>query len=269
MFECSSFGRDRVWGDVLSKGDPSYYDLFEHCGAGGLRRGIWQLPFEGGGSFWPGQNGEAPTGADPTILISSVGCKMGCNCGRRPAAQGPGPGPSVRRLAPPPAPARVPAPAPAPAPRSRPVAVAATATATAAVVASGRSIDTSLWGPSLWIVLHTAAQYTTTANKRQAWIRLLTAMKGALPCPECSAHYNAWITANPVSLPPSGTELQVAISSWILALHNDVNRRNDVGPWTLEQVAANYTNNSAAINAYIKLKPYMPVSFLDIFEYLL
>ena len=31
----------------------------------GRRRGFRQLPFEGGGSFWPGQNGEAPTGADP------------------------------------------------------------------------------------------------------------------------------------------------------------------------------------------------------------
>lgn len=96
----------------------------------------------------------------------------------------------------------------------------------------------------------------------------MTAMKTALPCAECSAHYNAWITANPVSLPLSGTELQVAISSWILALHNDVNRRNDVAPWTLEQVAATYTDKTALNGAYKKLKPYMPDSFLDIFEYL-
>ena len=169
---------------------------------------------------------------------------MGCNCGRRAAAAAGHQRPSVRR------PGRrggYPAPPPPPPPPPSP----------------------AVWGPPLWAALHTAAQFTTTESQRDVWIELLTAMRTALPCDECSAHYNAWITANPVSLPPSGTELQVAISSWILALHNEVNRRNDVGPWTLEQVTANYTNNSAAINAYIKLKPYMPVSFLDIFEYLL
>jgi len=96
-------------------------------------------------------------------------------------------------------------------------------------------------------------------------------MKGALPCPECSAHYNAWITANPVSLPVSGVELQVAISSWILALHNDVNRRNDVDPWTLEQVAAVYTDKAAARAAFATLTShrYMSAPFLEYLEHLL
>jgi hypothetical protein len=94
-------------------------------------------------------------------------------------------------------------------------------------------------------------------------------MKTALPCTECSAHYNAWITANPVSLPLSGTDLQVAISSWILALHNDVNRRNDVAPWTLEQVAATYTDKAAARAAVARLRPYIPAAVLGYFEYLL
>lgn len=100
---------------------------------------------------------------------------------------------------------------------------------------------------------------------------MLTAMKGALPCAECSAHYNAWITANPVSLPLSGVELQVAISSWILALHNDVNRRNDVAPWTLEQVAAFYIDKAAARAAFVTLKTnrYISTSLLDYLEHLL
>jgi hypothetical protein len=95
----------------------------------------------------------------------------------------------------------------------------------------------------------------------------LTAMKSGLPCPECSAHYNAWITANPVSLPSSGTELQVAISSWVLALHNDVNRRNDVAPWTLEQVAATYTDTAAARAAVASLRPYITATILNYFVY--
>jgi hypothetical protein len=98
---------------------------------------------------------------------------------------------------------------------------------------------------------------------------MLTAMKGALPCAECSAHYNAWITANPVSLPSSGSELQVAISSWILALHNDVNRRNEVAPWTLEQVATTYTDKATARAALTTLRRYMSAAVLEHFEHLL
>jgi hypothetical protein len=103
------------------------------------------------------------------------------------------------------------------------------------------------------------------------WIDLLTAMRTALPCDECSAHYNAWIDAHPVALLPSGPELQVAISSWILALHNDVNRRNDppIAEWTLEQVAATYTDKAAAGAAVTSLRAYIDGSFLDRFGPLL
>ena len=231
-------------------------------------------------------SGRARTGGPDrgrSHLISSVRCKMGCNCGRRPAASGPAPAPapSVRRPAP-----RAVRTVPAPAPRQAPVPVQPSVeiqsqppveprhyiTPTGVTVpAGGGGLHTSLWGPPLWRILHTAAQYTTSIHRRLTWIRMLTAMTGALPCAECSAHYNAWITANPVSLPLSGVELQVAISSWILALHNDVNRRNDVAPWTLEQVAAAYTDKAAARAAFVTLKTnrYISTSLLDYLEHLL
>ena len=69
MFECSSFGRDRVWGDVLSKGDPSYYDLFEHCGApGGDAGDFWRLPIKGGD--FRGRPGNGGVGRRPTTQHS-------------------------------------------------------------------------------------------------------------------------------------------------------------------------------------------------------
>jgi len=134
-------------------------------------------------------------------------------------------------------------------------------------------IDTSLWGPPLWTALHTAAQSTTTESQRLVWIDLLTAMRTALPCPECTYHYIAWFDAHPVTptLPPSGTDLRDGISSWILALHNDVNRRNDppLAEWTLEQVANTYTDTAAARAAVESLRTYISASFLDLFGYLL
>jgi hypothetical protein len=98
---------------------------------------------------------------------------------------------------------------------------------------------------------------------------MLTAMKTALPCPECSAHYNAWLSAHSLSLPHSGPELTAAISSWVLALHNDVNARNGKGSWTLDQVMAAYQDKAAARTALATLRSYMSASFLSFFGPLL
>ena len=112
----------------------------------------------------------------------------------------------------------------------------------------------------MWTVLHTAAQFTTTTRQRRIWRSILGAMKSALPCPECRTHYTAWSAANPLNLPASGAELQVAISSWLLALHNDVNVRNGKEPWTLDKLAPAYQDKAAAKTALVALRPYLTVS---------
>lgn len=121
-------------------------------------------------------------------------------------------------------------------------------------------IETSRWGPALWTVLHTAAQFTTTTRQSNAWGSILSVMKSALPCPVCRTHYTAWIDANPLNLPAPGPELQVAISSWLLALHNDINVRNGKEPWTLDKLAPAYQNKAAAKTALGALRPYLPLS---------
>ena len=73
---------------------------------------------------------------------------------------------------------------------------------------------------------------------------------------------------NPVSLPISGAPLQGALSSWLLALHNDVNVRNGKEVWTLEQVAAAYTDKAAVRPAVATLRPYISAAFLEYFEYI-
>lgn len=207
-----------------------------------------------------------------------------CNCGRRPVAAvapaiAPRVAPSVRRpvvphVVVPVTPAIQPVIRPSVARSSvrpvvstvvQPVARAVVHTVARAVVPAG--IHPSLWGASLWHLLHTAAQFTTNVHQRLNWIRLLEAMKSRLPCPECSAHYNAWITANPVSLPISGPELTTAISTWLLALHNDINRRNEKEAWTVEQLAV-YTDKTKAKASLAALRPYFAASFLEHFEHI-
>ena len=208
-----------------------------------------------------------------------------CNCGRRPVAAvapaiAPRVTPSVRRpvvphVVVPVTPAIQPVIRPSVARSSvrpvvstvvRPV-VQPVARAVAQTVVPAAGIHPSLWGASLWYLLHTAAQFTTNVHQRLNWIRLLEAMKSSLPCPECSAHYNAWITANPVSLPISGPELTTAISTWLLALHNDINRRNEKEAWTVEQLAV-YTDKTKAKASLAALRPYFAASFLEHFEHI-
>ena len=207
-----------------------------------------------------------------------------CNCGRRPVAAvapaiAPRVTPSVRRpvvphVVVPVTPAIQPVIRPSVArssvrPVVQPVARAVVHTVARAVAQTvvPAGIHPSLWGASLWHLLHTAAQFTTNVHQRLNWIRLLEAMKSSLPCPECSAHYNAWITANPVSLPISGPELTTAISTWLLALHNDINRRNEKEAWTVEQLAV-YTDKTKAKASLAALRPYFAASFLEHFEHI-
>jgi hypothetical protein len=63
------------------------------------------------------------------------------------------------------------------------------------------------------------------------WPRLLEALDGSLPCADCSRHFHAWLVAKPFS---------GAAVDYILALHNDVNRRTRKPVWTRERVLATY-----------------------------
>ena len=101
------------------------------------------------------------------------------------------------------------------------------------------------------------------------WFRALEAMKGVLPCPECSAHYNAWIVANPPPLPEAEQGLQDAIVAFILELHNDINIRNGKDPWTVDQVRAAYQDKAAARAAMAVLRSYLPAGFLRFFTYII
>lgn len=93
-------------------------------------------------------------------------------------------------------------------------------------------VDTKVWGPRLWTVLHAASVAIPCAD---VWPRLVEELKMGLPCPDCTEHYTAWATAQPVT---ASTDM----SAWFLALHNDVNRR--IGGrrgWTCEEVTTAYT----------------------------
>jgi hypothetical protein len=192
-----------------------------------------------------------------------------CNCGkRRVVSSGGGGGRSVGVVgrgvmapAPVAAPAPVPVPAPVPAPSrttyipmppvrvnsgARPVArqvpmhrrsVWGGAGAIASVgmgTGGGPIVDPALWGPPLWRLLHTLAEVAGSGSGSDVsadWSRLFAALRTALPCPDCTRHYTAWYAAHPFVSDPA---------TWILALHNDVNRRRGANVWTTRDVSTTY-----------------------------
>jgi hypothetical protein len=102
-------------------------------------------------------------------------------------------------------------------------------------------VDTSVWGAHVWRILHVLSLFAMTDAAKNAWMRLPAALDGALPCPECAQHYHDWIRANPLTTTEGN-----AICEWVLALHNQVNERKGVAPWTITQVGATYSGLTVA-----------------------
>ena len=105
-------------------------------------------------------------------------------------------------------------------------------------------LDTSIWGPPLWNVLHIAAQYGPARSSQANWMNLIKALRTGIPCPDCTSHYNTWLNSHPLraSLVPG---VSFDISKWILDLHNNVNLRNGKPAWSMAHVATAYNNRIA------------------------
>ena len=88
-------------------------------------------------------------------------------------------------------------------------------------------VDTKIWGAHLWRALHILSLLATTDAAKAVWPRLPSDLDGALPCPECSQHFHEWIRANPLTVTETDT-----IRDWVLSLHNQVNARKQIAPWT-------------------------------------
>ena len=115
-------------------------------------------------------------------------------------------------------------------------------------------VDTSIWGPPLWKILHVASVFSTTDAQKEAFANLLAKLLTGIPCPDCSSHYNLWYSSHPVrSVTSSGHRgfkrfriirmsvvTWVSLVTWVLDLHNDVNTRRGLGTWTVDQVHAAY-----------------------------
>ena len=129
----------------------------------------------------------------------------------------------------------VPKPAPVPVPKAEPDESLA---GPAPVDVGLPIVDPALWGAHVWRFLHVAAALPVVRSRgREQWRALFTALRVALPCPECTGHYQAWHLAHPFRVMMGGMAVRRAAMAWVLDLHNDINRRRGLPVWSGAQVA--------------------------------
>jgi hypothetical protein len=91
------------------------------------------------------------------------------------------------------------------------------------------SPQTHLWGPALWMVLHSSAERIGSSpvkllqqEEHRLWSGLLSSLRYSLPCPQCKKHYQDYISNHPIPVTSLST-----IRSWLYHLHQEVNQRTN------------------------------------------
>lgn len=100
-----------------------------------------------------------------------------------------------------------------------------------------------IWGPQLWIILHSAAEKIglpkltrLPQEESRIWTALLASLRYSLPCPQCKKHYTEYYTNNPITTINSST-----IRIWLYNLHCQVNSRTGKpNTITIEQIPEIY-----------------------------
>lgn len=89
------------------------------------------------------------------------------------------------------------------------------------------AISNSIWGPALWLILHSACERIGAHNMKKLpqeesriWLGLLQRLRYSLPCPQCKKHYNAFFSGNPITV-----ITRDSVRRWLFHLHNQVNQR--------------------------------------------
>ena len=115
------------------------------------------------------------------------------------------------------------------------------------------SPQTHLWGPELWMILHSSAERIgipkhgrLLQEENRLWTGLLSSLQYSLPCPVCKKHYCAYITSNPIT-----SVSKEFIRNWLSRLHSDVNARTGKPQYPIDKIPEIYSqpfNFSAHFN---------------------
>ena len=99
-------------------------------------------------------------------------------------------------------------------------------------------MDPTIWGPGTWTFLHsTALSYPVKPDymDKKRYSEFFHNLQYVLPCPDCQQHYRQNLKRHPIQL-NSRDELV----SWVVTIHNEVNRINGKHLWSLDEFYNHY-----------------------------
>jgi hypothetical protein len=99
------------------------------------------------------------------------------------------------------------------------------------------SIDPSIWGPNFWNVLYYIAYSCPKVLgplKQLQYYNFFKSLTVTLPCESCRLHYKQYFVSN--SIYKVLRKKPVALSSWVLKLHNTINARIGKQPVTIKKM---------------------------------
>lgn len=100
--------------------------------------------------------------------------------------------------------------------------------------------NAKVWGPPTWFFLHSLSlsQEQNISQTMQDSIKtLMYTLQTALPCPACGKHLKEHMLEDPIE-PHLGS--RDALVTWMVNLHNKVNRDRGVREWGVDEVVVAY-----------------------------
>ena len=110
-------------------------------------------------------------------------------------------------------------------------------------------MDISIWGPSLWELMHSIAYNygltTMTDLKKKNYVIFFNTVGYLIPCSHCKEHYLYYIRKHPIEKVVNSYD---KICNWVNDLHNSVSSKLNKKTYSLEESRNRYINNGIQIN---------------------
>ena len=100
-----------------------------------------------------------------------------------------------------------------------------------------------IWGPNLWMILHSAAERIGSSHVKlpreelRIWTGLLMSLRFSLPCPVCKKHFTTYLASTPIV-----NFNREFVRTWLYNIHCQVNDRTEKrAEITIEQIPEIYS----------------------------
>jgi len=101
----------------------------------------------------------------------------------------------------------------------------------------------SYWGPRLWRIFHTLAEYSDRRDISALWLNVLRTTSQAMPCNKCRVHLSEYLRTHTMfrftPLMPI-KDIHTTIRQDLYNLHNTVNSRNHIPRFDIAALSATY-----------------------------